>query len=640
MDKFQNDPTYEYRATINRPDLIVDELNMYSCTDKVLHEELVRKKDGALYHTIDKNEFWYDWKGKRYKLSWMGGDTASIQKQIDNIQKQVDALDGTKAQEAIENAKKALTAANEAKTVANDAKTTADGLSDRVDDAANKADKASADAESASNAAAAAATAANDAKAVADGLADRVDDAANKADKASADAQSASNAAADAASVANDAKAVADGLSDRFESVEDKSTEAQAIAYDAQSMVNQHKNNADIHVTADEKADWNAKQDALDSAVVEKLNTQWIGNVEHYVGALDDFLKTDAVRFRDHMSNGIMHVTDADKDVWNAKQDALDNAETLATITPDKVSSWEDAVGKAHQHANADVIDGITSEDIERWNASVSAAGVTSIDSKSGALTLKGGSAALGDVNLSVSEGGEISAAIVPDSFDTKGAAATALNDAKAYADNAVNTLRNECANTYIPASDYGVFPGDSDYVDYPGESDYTDGYARVQDVVQFVTEILEKNEIVVDGGDAKEYLYVNGVQVDSIKANPNVATSIYDFRPYEITPDENGNFEFMFACAQEIEGYEYQYAIDYGQYATVEIPSTYEIISWQVPGISGWENPPKEYGHPNIKYATRMYGSVEYSSYVRVTDYSTDSIAGPALYKIIIKKK
>lgn len=538
MDKFQNDPSYEYRATINRPDLIVDELNMYSCTDKVLHEELVRKKDGALYHTIDKNEFWYDWKGKRYKLSWMGGDTASIQKQIDDIQKQVDSLDGKKAQEAIENAKKALTAANEAKTVANDAKTVADGLSDRVDDAANKANKASADAEAASN------------------------------------------AAADAASVANDAKAVADGISGRIEAVEDKSTEAQAIAYDAQSTVNQHINNADIHVTADEKAD------------------------------------------------------------WDAKQDALGNAETLATITPEKVSSWDNAVGKAHEHANADVINGITSEDIERWNASVSAAGVTSIGSKSGDLTLKGGSAALGDVNLSISEGGEISAVIVPDSFDTKGAAATALIDAKAYADNAVNTLRNECANTYIPASDYGIFPGDSDYVDYPGESDYTDGYARVQDVVQFVTEILKKNEIVVDGGDTKEYLYVNGVQVDSINANPDVATSIYDFRPYEITPDENGNFEFMFACAQEIEGYDYGYAIDYGQYATVEIPSTYELISWQVPGISGWENPPVEYGHPNTKYATRMYGSVEYSSYVRVTDYSTDSISGSCNYKIIIKKK
>ena len=62
------------------------------------------------------------------------------------------------------------------------------------------------------------------------------------------------------------------------------------------------------------------------------------------------------------------------------------------------------------------------------------AAVVNTVDGKSGALTLKGGSATLGDVNLSISDTGEISAAIVPDSFDAKGDAAKALADAKTYA--------------------------------------------------------------------------------------------------------------------------------------------------------------------------------------------------------------
>ena len=127
----------------------------------------------------------------------------------------------------------------------------------------------------------------------------------------------------------------------------------------------------------------------------------------------------------------------------DAKQDALANAATLATITPIKVSNWDDAATKAHEHTNKEVLDGITAEKVAAWDGAVSAARVSSVGGKSGALTLKGGSATLGDVNLSISNTGEISAAIVPDSFDVKGAANDALDAAKAYADEKVTGLKN-----------------------------------------------------------------------------------------------------------------------------------------------------------------------------------------------------
>lgn len=158
---------------------------------------------------------------------------------------------------------------------------------------------------------------------------------------------------------------------------------------------------------------------------------------------LDKIVDGDKAKWDAHVANADIHVTAEQKTTWSAKQDALANANVLAAITSTQVSNWNDAFAKAHEHANKTVLDGITAEKVAAWDGAVSAAGVSSVGGKAGALTLKGGSATLGDVNLSISDTGEISAAIVPDSFDVKGAAATALNDAKAYTDAALVWLSN-----------------------------------------------------------------------------------------------------------------------------------------------------------------------------------------------------
>ena len=156
---------------------------------------------------------------------------------------------------------------------------------------------------------------------------------------------------------------------------------------------------------------------------------------------LDKIADGDKAKWDDHVANADIHVTANQKATWSAKQDALANADVLAAITSTQVTNWDDAASKAHVHNNKTVLDGITAEKVAAWDGAVSAAGVSSVGGKAGALTLKGGSAVLGDVNLSISDTGEISAAIVPNSFDSFGSAATALSDAKVYTDEAKSAV-------------------------------------------------------------------------------------------------------------------------------------------------------------------------------------------------------
>ena len=156
---------------------------------------------------------------------------------------------------------------------------------------------------------------------------------------------------------------------------------------------------------------------------------------------LDKIANGDKAKWDNHVADADIHVTAEQKTAWSAKQDALANANVLAAITSTQVSNWDVAFEKVHEHANKTVLDDITAEKVAAWDGAVSAAGVSSVGGKAGALTLKGGSAVLGDVNLSISDTGDISAAIVPNSFDSFGSAATALSDAKAYTDEAKSAV-------------------------------------------------------------------------------------------------------------------------------------------------------------------------------------------------------
>ena len=201
--------------------------------------------------------------------------------------------------------------------------------------------------------------------------------------------------------------------------------------------------------TLKEVADW-IMSDTTGAAALQtdvaglKTKVSTLESVSHThdnKAELDKIADGDKAKWDTHVANADIHVTAEQKTTWSAKQDALANADVLAAITSTQVTNWDSAATKAHEHTNKTVLDGITAEKVAAWDGAVSAAGVSSVGGKAGALTLKGGSETLGDVNLSISDTGEISAAIVPDSFDLKGAAATALSDAKAYTDKAKSAV-------------------------------------------------------------------------------------------------------------------------------------------------------------------------------------------------------
>ena len=201
--------------------------------------------------------------------------------------------------------------------------------------------------------------------------------------------------------------------------------------------------------TLKEVADW-IKSDTTGAAALQtdvaglktKVSTLESASHTHDNKAeLDKIANGDKAKWDDHVADADIHVTAQQKTAWSAKQDALANANILAAITSTQVTNWDDAATKAHEHTNKTVLDGITAEKVAAWDGAVNAAGVSSVGGKTGALTLKGGSATLGNVNLSISDTGEISAAIVPNSFDSFGSAATALSDAKAYTDGAKSAV-------------------------------------------------------------------------------------------------------------------------------------------------------------------------------------------------------
>ena len=211
--------------------------------------------------------------------------------------------------------------------------------------------------------------------------------------------------------------------------------------------------------------------------------------------------------------------------------------------------------------------------------------------------------------------------------------------------------VRTEDAVEFLTASDLdgfatidkiptaGSFP---ETVDSPTTT--SNGFATVQDVMDYVNALLEKKK-------ESDYFYINAIKYTGSE-NP---TPIYQMNCYEIGEEVELNtynpaytgtgFAIEVKCDTEVYGFYDQNdpsVTIYAEVLTIDIPDGYTL---EVHGCDESGNyfiatePMKE----NYKGATKQYGSKTYNSYARsISDPygdGRDLISGSARYLIIIKK-
>lgn len=76
-ETFKRD-TYEYKKVVKRPTLDVDNVEIGTCSKKVLMNDLKKPFNGRFYHTSDTNEFFFDWDDKRFQLNVLGSPSDFI----------------------------------------------------------------------------------------------------------------------------------------------------------------------------------------------------------------------------------------------------------------------------------------------------------------------------------------------------------------------------------------------------------------------------------------------------------------------------------------------------------------------------------------------------------------------------------
>ena len=136
---------FENRSKAKKTTVVSGNLLVFSCTASELKKNPV--SNGRFWHTTDTNEFYYDWDGKRTKLS-LTGDSDSINAEIDKIKSDIAKLDPDVVQQKVDTLEgkvnTAVSTVNNLKTDVDSAVSSANSASQVAQDAAaqvaNKAD--------------------------------------------------------------------------------------------------------------------------------------------------------------------------------------------------------------------------------------------------------------------------------------------------------------------------------------------------------------------------------------------------------------------------------------------------------------------------------------------------------------------
>ena len=196
--------------------------------------------------------------------------------------------------------------------------------------------------------------------------------------------------------------------------------------------------------------------------------------------------------------------------------------------------------------------------------------------------------------------------------------------------------------DTNVPAAARtGEFPEvDASDPDDPTTAEQ-DGFATVQDVMDYVNALIEKKKDELAPGDSADYIYINGIQIADKLDSPETEP-IYQMNCFEIT-DELLEHGIMVAVGPEINGYDGgpdNPSTTYAQLFSIDVPDGYSIEVHGFDGIGKVWYTAVQPMSPNPRYATKNYGSKTYNCYVRAEEDFYGDVAKPAdKYLIIINK-
>ena len=129
---------FENRSKAKKTTVVSGNLLVFSCTASELKKNPV--SNGRFWHTTDTNEFYYDWDGKRTKLS-LTGDSDSINAEIDKIKSDIAKLDPDVVQQKVDTLEGKV---NTAVSTVNNLKTDVDSAVSSANSASQTAQNAAA----------------------------------------------------------------------------------------------------------------------------------------------------------------------------------------------------------------------------------------------------------------------------------------------------------------------------------------------------------------------------------------------------------------------------------------------------------------------------------------------------------------
>lgn len=188
---------------------------------------------------------------------------------------------------------------------------------------------------------------------------------------------------ADSSAVTEEIAAAVSGKADSSAVTE----EITAVSNDVETLsgtVTSHTSNNDIHVTTQDKSYWDGKADASDieAAVSGKADSSAV--TEEITAAVSG--KADTSSLTEHTSDSTIHVTSQDKTNWDAKADSSDITDAISgkadssAVTEEITAAVSDkADTSALTSHTSDTTIHVTSEDKVTWNAKADASDLSTL---------------------------------------------------------------------------------------------------------------------------------------------------------------------------------------------------------------------------------------------------------------------